>query len=167
MSLVSGIQLIRCNWTLTLCLISWAAAFGLCPALAEANPANTKAQQSAAKNSGRNKTLSDDKGRDHYPPDCDTEADLIAVVYVADAPQRSFAMVGQKSGAMVQVGSVFEGKRVYAIRPRSLWLSDDTGGSCWLRLAHEGPQKVNTKSRRRNNKAKRRRNQKKNRKRKR
>ena len=79
-------------------------------------------------------------------PRCKVELDLMAVVYNARAPERSFAMVssGRGPGWMIGMGSYVAGRPVLAMLPRALWLGPEES-LCWIPLSHDGKQQVTPK----------------------
>ena len=94
------------------------------------------------------------QGEDGAPPRCpaDEKLDVMALVYNAEAPERSLAMValGRNKPRLVSVGSYIAGRVIVAIRPRRLWLGPDHD-PCWMPLSHEGDPRIhkrNTKRKR-------------------
>lgn len=87
-------------------------------------------------------------------PRCEVDAELMAVVYNEDDPDRSFAMlIGGKrtDGWMVSTTSYVAGRPVMAVLPEALWLGP-VDSLCWMPLAHEGHQRVRAPKKRRHKK---------------
>jgi hypothetical protein len=65
--------------------------------------------------------------------ECENELELVAIVYVAENPQRSMALVGAKRGSLVRVGSWLGERQILDIAPRTLVLGP-VGDACFVRL---------------------------------
>ncbi|MBW2508278.1 MAG: hypothetical protein JRE81_06585 [Deltaproteobacteria bacterium] len=90
------------------------------------------------------------------PPACEGELELIAIVYVADDPARSMALVGIKGSSLVRIGSWVGERRVLALGPRSLVLGP-AEDACVMRLAQRSPRRPARPARRKRSRSKRRR----------
>jgi hypothetical protein len=88
----------------------------------------------------------------------DKKIGVMALVYNAREPKRSFAMIatGPGESRMVRVGSHVAGRPVVAVLPSALWLGP-ADNLCWMPLDHEGKQKVRKVKRRRSERKKRKR----------
>jgi hypothetical protein len=89
------------------------------------------------------------------PPACEGELELIAIVYVAEDPARSMALVGIKGSSLVRVGSWIGDRRVLDMGPRSLVLGP-TDDACLVRLTERSPRRPTRPPRRRRGRSKRR-----------
>jgi hypothetical protein len=72
------------------------------------------------------------------PPECEGELELVAIVYVADDPTRSMALVGAKRSHLVQIGGWIGERRVLDVGPRSLVLGP-IDEPCLARLTERSP----------------------------
>jgi len=89
------------------------------------------------------------------PPACEGELELIAIVYVADDPSRSMALVGVKGSSLVRIGSWVGDRRVLDMGPRSVVLGP-TEDACFMRLTERSPRRPTRLPRRRRSRSKRR-----------
>ena len=65
--------------------------------------------------------------------ECEAEVELIAIVYVAEQPTQSMALVGAKRGSLVRVGSWLGERQILDINPRTMVLGP-IGDACFVRL---------------------------------
>jgi len=65
--------------------------------------------------------------------ECETELELVAIVYVAEDPARSMALVGAKRSSLVRVGSWLGERPILEIEPRTVVLGP-VADACFVRL---------------------------------
>lgn len=74
------------------------------------------------------------------PSECDTDLEVIAILYAPENPTSSMALVGDKGSRLVRIGSWVADRRVIQMEARSLVLGplDD---SCLMRLTDRSPRR--------------------------